>query len=112
MSSVWVVALGLAAGYLVNKNVVVTHRLEQAQKKFNSAAQPADPLASEEIRQVQRVVPQSDINEDLNVQDLSRADRRQLQKGRDEAAQAVVQYEAPSLPEIQGVYLHHDNHGV
>ena len=51
--SAWIVALALSAGYLVNKNLQVKDRLEQAATKFNSAAQPADPgPTSQQIRSV------------------------------------------------------------
>lgn len=117
MASTWVIALGLAAGYLMNKNLAPTskgNRLEQAQQQFNDAAQKADPgPESEEIRSIQRTVPAADLNESLNIQDLSRADVQAIQASRQKAAGDVVRYEAPlSLPEIEGVYLHFDNHGV
>lgn len=111
MSSVWVLALGLAAGYLVNKNAVVTQRLDQAQKKVNEAANP-DKLPSEEIRNVQRKVPDSVLKESMNIQDLPPSDVRALQEATRTAAQKVVEYESQMPPPIQGVYLHFDNHGV
>ena len=42
MSGIWVIGLGLAAGYLMqkNQNAIGTSLLQQAQTKFNSAAQP------------------------------------------------------------------------
>ena len=39
--SAWVVGLGLAAGYLVNKNVVLKNQLDESVEEFNSAARPS-----------------------------------------------------------------------
>ena len=56
--SAWVIALGLSAGYLVNKNLQMTERLEQQVKVHQEEAKPADPgPTSEAIRTVQRTVP-------------------------------------------------------
>ena len=114
MSGMWVIGLGLSAGYLMSKKAQLTNQLEKAEKEFNEAAEPADDgLRSDEIREVQRRVPDSERYLDMNLQDLSRADVQQLAKARDEAAQGVVQYEAGvGVYPIEGVYLSFDNHGV
>jgi len=41
MSSAWVIAVGLGAGYLINKNVVLKNQLDESVTKFNTAAKPA-----------------------------------------------------------------------
>lgn len=111
--SAWVIALGLGAGYLMNKNAKVQHRLESAVKKVNDEVERADPgPATEEIRTVQRTIPAADRNQDINIQDLTRADVQAIQKERDAAANAVVMYESPVIPQIEGVYLHYDNRGI
>jgi hypothetical protein len=110
--SAWVIALGLASGYLMQKRLQVASRLEEATKQFNEAAEP-DNLPSEEIRAVQRTVPDSEKYEGLNMQDLTRYQVDGLVGARQAAATAVVQYEnAQGLPPIEGVYLHYDNHGI
>ena len=112
--SIWLITLGLAAGYLMQKNTQHVNQLDQAKRDFNSAAEPANPgPRSDEIRTVQRAIPAADRNESLNVQDLTTQDARQIRAHRDEAAQQVVSYEnAFVTPPIEGVYLHYDNHGV
>ena len=107
MSSVWTIMLGLSAGYLINKNLTYkTMQLQKAQKEFNSAAAPsAEAPMTEQIRDVQRAVPASVVNESMNVADLTRKDLKLLQSARDAAAQQVVQYESPQVPVIEGVYL-------
>ena len=104
--SAWVIGLGIAAGYLINKNIFMHQRLKESVHDFQESAAPATPgPASKEIRTVQRAVPASDRYESLNLQDLDRADVDSLVKLKDDTAAEVVAYEAPSLPEIQGVYL-------
>lgn len=114
MSAVWLLGLGLSAGYLMQQKRQVLGRLDQAAKAFNEGANPADPgPQTDEIRMVQRTLPDADVNESMNVQDLTRADAQNLRKLRDEAAMEVVRYETASTPPpIEGVYLHFDNHGV
>ena len=110
--SAWVIALGLAAGYLMQKRMQVANRLEEATKQFNQAAEP-DTLPSEEIRAVQRAIPDSERFDALNMQDLTRQQVDELAAARQAAATKVVQYEnSQGLPPIEGVYLHYDNHGI
>jgi hypothetical protein len=111
--SAWVIGLGLSAGYLINKNLQMSSRLEESMQEFQEAAQPADPgPPTSEIRQVQRTVPMADQYQDLNMQDLGRQEVKAITAAREGAAAAVQRYEAPVLPEIEGVYLQFDNHGV
>lgn len=103
--SAWVVALGLAAGYLVNKNMQIGQQLEQKVKTYNDTAEPANPgPTTQAIRAVQRTVPEADKYQDLNMQDLSAKDVRFLTQAREAAHQEVATYEA-GPPPIQGVYL-------
>ncbi len=114
MSGVWLIALGLAAGYLMQKNQNMMGVATQSHTTFNSTVAPAKPgPKTEEIRDVQRTLPAADRNEDLNMQDLTSKDAQTLRAKRDAAAQEVVLYEnAFTTPPIQGVYLQYDNHGV
>ncbi len=109
--SAWVIALGLGAGYLINKNLQIASRLETSVAEFEQAAKPAEGLTSQEVRQVQRTVPIGDRYQDMNLQDLSSADAKALVQERERAHQEVQEYEAGPAP-IQGVYLVYDNRGV
>ena len=102
----WLVALTLASAYLINKNLRIGSRLDQAVKEVNKESE------SEAIRKVQRTVPLGDRMQDLNLQDLPASDVKKLEQQRVAAAREVVAYEAPVIPEIQGVYLHFDRHGI
>ena len=42
----WVIALGLSAGYLINKNMVIAKQLDDSVAEFNSAAKPATGLGA------------------------------------------------------------------
>lgn len=104
--SAWVIGLGIAAGYLINKNIFMHQRLKESVHEFQESAKPAQPgPASKEIRAVQRSVPASERYDSLNLQDLDRKDVDALIKYKENAAAEVIAYEAPTLPEIQGVYL-------
>ena len=107
--SAWVIALGLSAGYLINKNLTMTNRLMESVTKSNAAAAPASGLQSSTIRQVQRTVPDADKYQDMNLQDLPAKDVKQLTKNVEAAHQEVQEFEVPvQFPEIQGVYLSGD----
>lgn len=112
MASLWLIGLGLAAGYLMQKKQNIAGRLDQAAKTFNEAAEPADGLATDDIRKVQRTVPEADVSESMNLQDLTRGDAQKIRQAQTDAAMQVVQYESVGPPPIEGVYLHFDNHGV
>lgn len=110
--SAWILALGVSAGYLINKNFQMNARLKEGVKVFEESAKPADPgPESKEIRKVQRTVPDADKYESMNLQDLSREDVNYLQDARARDFNEVVAYES-GVPPIQGVYLTFDNHGV
>jgi hypothetical protein len=110
--SAWVIALGLGAGYLINKNLSMRSRLAESVETFQRQADPANPgPETEEIRQVQATVPDADRYQDMNLQDLSRKDVQGLVKAREQAFREVAAYEQ-GAPPIQGVYLSYDRHGV
>lgn len=105
--SAWIIALGLSAGYLINKNMQLTTRIEESVKTHHSAAKPAtDGPPTETIREVQRSIPLADKYQDMNAQDLTRREMDRLAGLQEARHQEVAAYEAPSLPEISGVYLH------
>lgn len=108
----WLIALAVSVAYLMQKKQTLDHKIDTAQKQFNSAACPAEPgPTSEQIRNVQRTVPASDRYVDMNIQDLSAKDVQYLQEQESVAAQKVIAYEQGPAP-IEGVYLHYDNRGV
>ena len=112
--SAWVIGLGLSAGYLINKNLAMDSRMQESIKMHNESAQPAtDGPPTETIRQVQRSLPVADKYQDMNLQDLPKKDADDLARRQEEAHQAAARYEMPTaLPEIEGVYLSFDRHGV
>lgn len=103
--SLWVVALGLAAGYvLTTSKRDMTSIVNDARAKFQGAAAPSTPgPSSESIRQTQEK-SMDDFSTDVHFkvgpgQKLAMA---QAQK----SMQAEVQaYESKQLPEIEGVYF-------
>ena len=110
---VWLVMLALGTSFLMQKNQRQLMALEHVRRQVNSAADPADPgPETREIRNVQRSLPLSETVGELNMQDLSRKDVATIQGAHAAAAQEVTQYEAPVLPEIEGVYLQFDNFGI
>lgn len=112
----WAIGLGIAAGYLVQKKITMQNRLEEAVTEFQSAARPDDkPVGSGQVRQIQRLVPDSDRFQDMNLHDLSKEDVRDLEKRQMDAAREVAQWESQVLnqsPPIEGVYMTFDRHGV
>ena len=112
--SAWVLGLALAAGYLVNKNLVMQTRLQEKVHEFNESAAPADPgPQTATIRAVQRAVPLEEKFQDVNLARLSTQRVQEIGDAADRASAAVASYEQPaSYPEIQGVYLLRDNYGV
>ena len=104
--SAWVIALGLSAGYLINKNLTMKHKLEERMTTYQQNAQPAtDGPPTAVIRDVQRNVPDADRFQDMNVQDLPPKDIKKLESARDAQAAEVRKFEMPSVPEIEGVWL-------
>ena len=107
--SAWVIALGLAAGYLINKNMVISGRLDQAISEFNSAAKPSTSgVTSAEVRTAWKRtdhVKYGDMNSDLPRKEMDT-----LAAGEEKAAQEVQQFDGQDT--IHGVMLHYDRLGV
>ena len=111
MASAWVLALGISAGYLINKNLQMTQAIEQTVAAAPKA-KAADPGPSTEaIRNVQRTVPAADRYQDMNVQDLTKRQMDSLAEGQAGAAAKVAEWETGPAP-IQGVYLNLSDRGV
>ena len=69
MSAAWLVGLGVAAGYLINKNHAISSRLDTSIAKYNSAAEPATGgVTSAEVRSAYKRIDHvkyGDMNPDL-----------------------------------------------
>lgn len=110
--SAWVVALGLSAGYLINKQLSIAQKLDESIKEVTTQKKPAEPGPSTEaIRDVQRTVPDADKFQDMNLQDLSAQRVQELGAERERAHREVAQFEA-GPPPVQGVYLNLSDRGV
>ena len=94
--SAWVLALGLSAGYLVHKRFQFAEKLDEVIKKADG---PVD-----EIRRVQRTVPDADKYQDINVSDQTAGEVRKLTEAREKQHQVVAKFEEGPAP-IQGVWL-------
>jgi hypothetical protein len=103
----WILALGMAASYLMMKNSSMQlSMLEQARTEFNSAAKPETRGAtSESIRAVQASVPAGTRFENMNVKTPLNERQSLEQAQKDQAGQVSAYENAVQLPEIQGVYF-------
>ena len=108
--SAWVVGLALAAGYLINKNIQVRGRIEDAKAEYNSAAKPATgSVTTSEVRAAWASTDftrYGDMSEDLTQKQKDSLDSRVAAQ-----QQAVEQYDASVAPSIQGVLLTYDRLG-
>ena len=109
--SVWLLGLGISAGYLINKNLSMHKKIDEMVMKYNDNAEPADPGPPTEcIRAVQRRVPDSDRYEDINVTDLPVKDVQSLTEAREAHLSTASKYEQGPGP-IEGVYLNYGDRG-
>ena len=110
--SVWVIALGLSAGYLINKNMVISKQLDDSVAEFNSAAKPATGgVTSAEVRNAHKRtdhVKYGDMNSELPKQEMDA-----LVAGEVRAASAVEQFDqGQDGQQILGVMMQYDRLGV
>jgi hypothetical protein len=108
--SAWIVGLGLAAGYLINKNIAVRARLDDATAEYNKAAKPATGgVTSAEVRKAWRntdFTRYGDMSEDL-----AQSQKMELDRKVQDQQSVVEQYDASSVPPIQGVLMTYDRLG-
>ena len=98
--SAWIIGLGLAAGYFIQKKFEMGETIEAAAKKVNGSG------PTEGIRKVQRTVPDSDKYEDINVAQLPAKDAEWLRSHGQVIREARDQFEKQAgPPPIQGVWL-------
>ena len=100
----WVVGLGLAAGYLINRNVAIQSQLDRSITEFQSAALPSeDGVTSGEIRAAQKKKPPP--NGQANER-LPKEGRDALEAAQTGAASEGEAYEGPSATRpIVGVWM-------
>ena len=103
--SVWMLGLGLSAGYLINKNLTMQHRLQERVEEYNSAAEPSTSgLTSREIRAVKSKAPDAERYLDMNLQDLEPKTVKEIQMERLAKTDEVAAFEGAPMP-IEGVWL-------
>ena len=110
--SAWVVALGLGAGYLINKNTIIQDKLAESVAAFNSSAKPATGgVTSSEVRDAYKrtdFVKYGDMNADLPKKQMDALLEKERVRESD-----VERFDAgPPAPQIQGVMLTYDRLGV
>ena len=102
--SAWVLGLALGAGYLINKNVQVSNRLQDSVAEYQSTAEPADEgVTSEEVRKAW-MNTDSVRNGDF-AEEIPRERRASIQHAQQMAERAVQQFEAPTTQPIEGVLM-------
>ncbi len=101
--SAWVIALGLSAGYLINKQMNFSQIIDEKVSEYQTGGPSA------EIREVQRRVPDSEKYQDINMRQPT-ADVKKLTAAREAAHQEVVEFE--SGPPIRGVWLNLGDRGA
>eukprot|EP00965_Chrysotila_dentata_P191073 6174295-Pleurochrysis_carterae.AAC.3 len=103
----WVIGLGIAAGYLINKNLSMSQQLENAVYESESNIKPAtDGVTSQEVRQSYKRldnVKYGDMNDAIPFTEKARL--LSLQK---KASSAVESFDSQSegCQPIQGVVMH------
>ncbi len=108
--SAWIVGLALAAGYLINKNIQVSNRLQDSIAEHHSSAKPAtDGVTTSEVRA-------SWANTDFAKygdmsEDLTRSQKDALNSNVQQQQQVVQQYDGLAATPIQGVLLTYDRFG-
>ena len=102
--SAWVVGLALAAGYLINKNIQVSSRLEDAKAEYNNKAAPATSgVTSKEVRKAWANTDFAKYGD--MAEELTQAQKDSLHARVLAQRQEVEQYDASEVPSIQGVMM-------
>ena len=106
----WVLGLGVAAGYLIKKNILSsTGVLENAAREFNNATpETTGGATSAEVRQAWANTDFARFG-DMR-EDLSESQKLDLDRKREQARSQVESYETGSrgVDEIQGVMMTYD----
>ena len=113
--SVAILTLGLAAGYLIQKNTTLFHQLEDSMTQHEAGdrgVEQATPSTAT-IREIKRTVDPGLMTQDINVRDLPKTDVARYQGYQQTQAETVAAFDAPQGPaQIEGVYLSFDNSGI
>ena len=108
MSSVWVIMLGLGAGYLINKRMMIQGQLQKSVDEYENAAKPSDNgITSAEIRTTYKNVEHTKYG-DMHER-LPKSEMEQLLEAQRSAAAQVQAYDGESASVIHGVMLHFEN---
>ena len=105
--SAWVIGLGVAAGYLVNKNNKVTSRIDNAVASYENAHTDNGTTGGSTSAEIEyaKALPSSLKCSDINNL-ISGADLAAINSAQAKSATEVRAYDsAPSPPEIIGVML-------
>ena len=112
MSAAWVIALGVAVGYLTQRKQVVQSRLDAAAAQFEGAAEPADGgITSAQLR---TVVPNSDRGPRDYNDSLQKGSLNEIKQQHSSMQQHVQSWDSsrvvaaeptPPPPSIQGVWM-------
>ena len=110
--SAWVIALGLGAGYLINRNTAIASRLDNSIAEFQGAAPPAtDGATTQELRSALKRTDHV-VYGDMNAL-MPRKQMNQLVQKQQSAASEVEAFDAGiAPPQIRGVMLAYDSTGV
>ena len=105
MSAAWVIGLGVAAGYLMQRKQVMQDGLTESVAQFQNAAKPAtDGVTTAEIR---KTYNQPTFDRDFH-DDLPKSEIQALQSAQTSREKAEKEWDAaqgPQVAQIQGVYL-------
>ena len=99
--------LGLAAGYLANKRMVLQNAVDIAEREINSNTEPDPNLPSQKIRGVQRR-PNVDRYEHMNTQDVAPQSLEQLARQGDRLQAEAADYERHGARQITGEWFSMD----
>ena len=109
--SAWIIGLGVAAGYLVNKNLSIKSAVEQSAARYEGGAEGTTGGAtSAEVRNAWKRtdhVKYGDFNTDLPKKQMD-----QLDAAAQRAASEVEQFDGSMHRPIQGVMMQYDRLGV
>ena len=113
----WVIALGLSAGYLINKQMQISQRVSESVKAYEHerALPPMAPThpagiipTTSGIRKLQGTVEPAVVYDDINNTELNKTEVSKLLDARESAADEVERFETQPGYRVQGVLLNYD----
>ena len=104
----WILLLGIGAGYLINKNLNMTQQLDAAMHDHNNAVDPETvSVTSQEVRRAHTDLTHVQVG-DMNML-IPKKEKQRLLQLQENAAQEVAAYDSSSGPapsRIEGVMMH------